>query len=501
MKESKYALDSRIVFRETFSSEQETRQLGGVPTAVTYSNGIGKFNGINSRINYNISLNGIYSVRFKLNSFSADVQDYLFDFRNQDALGIGYIRFESSITTLLITSGTAYINGITTTTVSSATKEIIVSGISISSIFSSIGARASAALNYITADIELVEIYKGALTPQEVSNLYNNRAYTPLQLRSGLTEILNIDNRRGTISNKYNKNTTNEVITNVIDREFTNDTGYWGKSNSTISNGEAQGNASIANINKASILTVGKQYIVYVEVSSFVGGMGLSSATAVDSLNWITKIGVNSTTFTAVNVGFIFILRNGGAITSISIKEIIPNVIPTDVSVVRQGSIYGMNFNGSNSKIDCGSYDSLVGDKTFIAWIKPRSLGTIGRIFDNGKLIFSVIGPLTIQLLSDGATAIYAASSIIKFEVNILCAATRTSTGITNFYINGVLSGTTNQSSGTPVAGNINLNVGNRTTNDRGFNGIISKPRIINGILTAEEISQLWTSEKSQYGL
>ena len=81
-----------------------------------------------------------------------------------------------------------------------------------------------------------------------------------------------------------------------------------------------------------------------------------------------------------------------------------------------------------------------------------------------------------------------------------MLAITRTSTGGANIYIDGVLSGTANQSSGTPVAGSTNTLIGGNASN-YGHKGLIPSIRILNGILTAQEIAQMFSNEKDKYGL
>lgn len=188
----------------------------------------------------------------------------------------------------------------------------------------------------------------------------------------------------------------------------------------------------------------------------------------------------------------------------ITITEIVPSVTPTDVSVVRSGNVYAMDFNGSTSKIDCGSYDTLVGDKTFIAWIKPRAWGEggFGRVCDNGNLkIFLNSASSYIGITSNGSTNVYAASNSIKLSTWQMIIATRTSTGITNWYINGVASGTANQSSGTPASGATSLFIGNNSAGNSTFDGRESNVRVVDGILSTQEIAQLYFNEKSNYGL
>ena len=188
-----------------------------------------------------------------------------------------------------------------------------------------------------------------------------------------------------------------------------------------------------------------------------------------------------------------------------TIGSLVPAVVNTSVVSVRDGSVYANYYNGSTSKLDCGNYDDLTGDKSFIAWIKPYSFGEngFGRIFENGKTNLST-GWTDDNLLftSDGAVSlIESAVSSIVLGLWQLAIVTRTSAGIANIYINGILSGSANQDSGTPVAGTTNLFIGNRSANDRTFYGPQAQNRIENGILSSQEVMQVYTSEKGQYGL
>ena len=75
MKESKFSIEpNRCIFRFTGNSEQECRKQGGVPTDVTFSDGVASFNGTSSFVTYSESFSGIierttsFSFRFKFNS-------------------------------------------------------------------------------------------------------------------------------------------------------------------------------------------------------------------------------------------------------------------------------------------------------------------------------------------------------------------------------------------------------------------------------------------------
>jgi hypothetical protein len=190
-----------------------------------------------------------------------------------------------------------------------------------------------------------------------------------------------------------------------------------------------------------------------------------------------------------------------------TIGSLVPAVVNTSVVSVRDGSVYANYYNGSTSKLDCGNYDDLTGDKSFIAWIKPYGLGEggFGRIFNNSKLLMWIEAAGSFAILkarSDGSTVVQSASGVISAShIWWLIILTRTASGVSNFYVNGILSGTADQAGGTPVAGTTNILIGNSNGNDRTFYGLINQNRIEDSILTAQTVMQIYTSEKGQYGL
>jgi len=54
---------------------------------------------------------------------------------------------------------------------------------------------------------------------------------------------------------------------------------------------------------------------------------------------------------------------------------------------------------------------------------------------------------------------------------------------------------------GTPAAGTTNITIGNNSAASYTQDGTLSNPRIIDGILSTQEIANLFSAEKSQYGL
>ena len=173
MKEAEYKIDPRIVFRETFNSEESVRRNRGVPSNVTFNKtGTATFNGTSSYIQYKKMLSGTYTVRIKLNSIVPATNDVLIDFRNAGT-SAGLVS-QSSTSVLSVSTGTCYVNGIATTTFSSAAKEIVVSGITIAGTTIAVGSAYGLAANFTEASYELIEIYKGTLSAAEIATMYRN---------------------------------------------------------------------------------------------------------------------------------------------------------------------------------------------------------------------------------------------------------------------------------------------------------------------------------------
>ena len=155
---------------------------------------------------------------------------------------------------------------------------------------------------------------------------------------------------------------------------------------------------------------------------------------------------------------------------------------------------YGI-FNGTTSKIDCGS--DFIGTQaiSISAWIYADGWGetTHGRILDNGKFQFYVSTIAnSLRFTSNGSTRINSATDSITANVWYHVAITRNSAGDEiNFYINGVLSGTANQDSGTPEAGTTNVIIGNNDAQSITFDGFINL-EVYDLVLTADEAWALY---------
>ena len=162
-------------------------------------------------------------------------------------------------------------------------------------------------------------------------------------------------------------------------------------------------------------------------------------------------------------------------------------------------------FDGTDDYIDLGADapTDLTGDLTISAWINPSGWGEFGegRIIDNGKLRFVIYSTNNrIRFESVAGVSIYSADNSISLNAYQHILVTRPSAGTnTNIYINGVLSGTPNQNSGTPTGGTTNTTIGSNAALNRTFDGQISGLKIWNELLDVSQINYLYSKEKGNY--
>jgi hypothetical protein len=154
----------------------------------------------------------------------------------------------------------------------------------------------------------------------------------------------------------------------------------------------------------------------------------------------------------------------------------------------------GFYFDGVDDLITCESDFIDISACTIMGWIKPTGWGggSAGRIIDNGKLgIYLNSASGLIYFTSDFAGALATANNSIQVASPIWyhVAFTRVADGTGNAYINGVLSGSANQPTGTPTAGTSNVCFGNRLAGDRAFVGNIDDLQVYNRVLSLSEIN------------
>lgn len=208
------------------------------------------------------------------------------------------------------------------------------------------------------------------------------------------------------------------------------------------------------------------------------------------------------------------ILRESGALTDSTHKDYsqynrtltakYPSQQPADFDTLDSG-LSVMDFNGTTDLIDTGANMIGTGSVTGEAWIcaRTRGEGNSGIIMSNGaKFDFGLSSNVTndkwrLQLTSNASTYIYSQAGQIAANTWTHVVFTRTSAGITNFFINGVLSGTPDQSSGTPGATSTTVKIGNwGTAPNYTFDGQISGVRIYSGVPADSTAAAAFAAER-----
>lgn len=510
MADSLQNIDKRCVFRESFESEQSVRRNGSIFTG-TISNSALNVGYLKFPFQHGA---GTYSIRIILNPVLQVGNQYIFS-RAEGVVFEWISQLFSTYSIIDAITGSFYVDGVLSFTMHEGRNEVVISGCNLAGKNYYLGARGSDGGEYFKGSFSLIEIYQGTLTADEVKNLYENKRYREVNARTGLKPILDVSAESGTIRNKLSGNTYNELVSNGT---FITDVSGWESSydaggvvsweNSRLKYINSSGSSYITQTISSAVS--GKTYIVEWdgEYSIDTGTNTANVFIGAPALNSATRIGNHYRAIVIAN-GTRLAIRNMGSGTpftqyfdNISVKELIPSVIPTAVEVVKENDVYAMRFNGSTSKIDCGSYDTLIGDKTFVTWVNnkyPLS-GIRNRILSNSKAILSIREDLKrVEFISDGATAINSGSGSTSLNKPLMIVVTRTSIGLTTFYLNGVVTGTSNQSSGTPAAGITNITIG--TFGSDWYRGLVPSVRIYDGLMTPAEIAQLYSNEKQKYGL
>ena len=180
MKEGKYGVSTPYnvrgsCWKETFNSPYAIASNRGTATAVSCLGGLGTFNGTTSKIYYNKNhvRNGTYSVRIRLHSINNVTEYYLLDYSGDS--GIGYIKVLAG--TVIATTGTIYVDGALGSTITTASKEVVVTGMTILSVSLYIGCDNTAADNFFPGEIDVVEEFDYTLNAYSVLMLSLNAFY------------------------------------------------------------------------------------------------------------------------------------------------------------------------------------------------------------------------------------------------------------------------------------------------------------------------------------
>jgi hypothetical protein len=209
-KQSLYAQYPNLVFREVFNDEFSTRFNSSIPTAIAYSQGAGVLNGTSSYLLANKSLNGVYTLRITLKSLTINpsATKFFCDFRNPTNTGTGYLTVNN--VTITSSSGTNYVDGVPSSTVSATTKEIVISGITIKSYALVFGTRYNIDASYfLPCSIDQIEIFRGTLSASEISNMYLGVHHKDLTL----TPLIDFNSTAGQIKDFRGNTITNTATT------------------------------------------------------------------------------------------------------------------------------------------------------------------------------------------------------------------------------------------------------------------------------------------------
>jgi len=378
--------DKQMVFQEQFDNEYASIKNGAELTDIVYSYGQATFNGTSSKANYNLNLNGVYTVRIVFTE-GAVASKYLLDFRNSGGTGYVWINTSSIIS---IPSGIKYVNGIVAnpTLVENTNYEVVLAGMSLDCTILWVGVNSTGGGIFFNKNIDLLEIYEGTLTASQVENMFLGRTLIPFPQQ----------------------------------------------------------------VNEQSLQLLSK-----IESSQGV------------------------------------------------IYDVMGNtIVNTNVETIDIGQTEVMGFNSVDSKLDLGVLDNT-GNITTCGWIYANSMGegNAGHIYSDYTSYGLYIAASKLKLTRDGAGHTAESASIIDLREWLFYCTTSTGAGVTNIYIGTIntaplLSGSADQVGGTPFISTSHSTIGNRSINDRTWDGYINKPTIVSGIMTLQQITQIW-SESKQY--
>lgn len=144
-----------------------------------------------------------------------------------------------------------------------------------------------------------------------------------------------------------------------------------------------------------------------------------------------------------------------------------------------------IDLQGGN--ITIGSGKLPIRAASILAVIIPEIWGDldVGRIFDNGTNTFNITSNGEVKFTGNGGTdTAVSDTGAIKLNKIHTVIMSRTSDGTTDLFVNGKISGTSGQSSGTPLVGTLDDCFFDRTDGIRSFIGTGGMCKIINRITT-----------------
>jgi hypothetical protein len=324
------------------------------------------------------------------------------------------------------------------------------------------------------------------------------------------SKILHVNAFDGVARNLLSGDSTGDSI--LVNDHF-DDTSEWSLGDGwSIANGKASCDGTQSTFSVIEDLScgteTGKEYNIVYKLSGVSAGTVryVNAGGSNHYGDWISEDGVYQDTF--ISTGATFRMQADadfiGSVEYIIVQEVIPEVTNTDIEVVKDGAVRVPRFNGNTSKIDCGDYHDLTGDITFMCWYRldvSKMDSTTGRIIETDTFaVNTYASSRNIAILSGGGGVEYSdTGSLVNREwVHIACA--RRADGTMDYYFDAEFDGDTGRDGLTPVAATTDISIGNRLAGGRNAAGEISEVMLLEGLLTAEEISQYYTATKHLYG-
>ena len=325
-------------------------------------------------------------------------------------------------------------------------------------------------------------------------------------LGTGIEKILDVASFGGVLENKFVGGIHPNIVRN---NEFDTDT-IWVKGIGwTISGGKATHAAGTAsNMSQGALNIFASELVkttytisgqsagnIKIQVSGGGGGGGISRTS-----NGTYVEEINAGTAGVGNIYFVASSDFDGSLDIVKVEKIVPELINTDIRIDHiDANIYSPDFNAISSKIDVGSYNDLTGNITFLGCINIKEYqGLSDRIFNTNKFQIFLASNNRIAVTNANITSQLSGNDIWEESELVCVAITRTSAGIINFYKNGVLSGTVNQTGDVPVAYTNTITLGSTGTGSW-FSGKIPRTVIYTGILSLEQITQFMTNNKRYF--
>ncbi len=540
MKEALY--NDACTFRETFNSEYETRKNGGIPTNVVFNKGSGEFNGTGFVKYPNIKLADTFSVRFKGIIFDAGISGVL-----NGLLSANNYEFWLSSTGKL-----SYYNGVaaksdTTTLVAGVKYDIVFvyDGTNINfyidKLLSSSSIVAKHALDIgstyigcyfpenenLNATVEAVEIYNRALTPSEVSNLYDNKTYHQVPKAEDIvtSSVLEMSKTVAQVSSLngslIDEAFGQEVGSNiVVNGSFTTDSDWIKETGWTISGGKAHCDIASGYNSIHQNYTgfeLGELYSTEFDatVENGLCTYTLSHNFRVDNRLDITETG---------HYKCIQQVREGAAITQIrfqsqgGFKGTIDNVVVkrirndfTELKLLEiiKDSCFATKFNGYFSYIDMGVDFLGVDNFSVYGWIKPFSSGGNGwgTIITNGEFYLSMGNGTRLGTKNNNiAGSPRSPVGSVPYNEWTFFSLTRIGiAGINSLYLGNldtapVLDPAGHFFGGIPAASTSNVLIGDMPMMSYAFDGLIPFIGVKDRLITSEQMSQIWASTRQFIG-